>query len=184
MASERPAGHNDRVPESSTFAEKTRQPAHRSLWRRVLEDRAGALVVQDYLVEQANLRGHRGAWSRIREGATVDGSLDLEDIVVGLLMPHAPVEGRVVKLVLRILQSGDVEPGKLVLRARRERAVAGLHWILQMVPEGERTEAVVAVERALGGEPRGYRPPDYDYDPRRLIRRRFSKDELWKTRRR
>lgn len=145
--------------------------------------RAGDMPVHEYLVEEANLRGFLGA-SRPPTGRSPDPSLSLEEIVVGLLDPHAPAEARVFKLVLRMLQSGRLEPGRLHLLARRERAAPLLYWLLQITPNPERNAAVERLSAAFSKPPRGFRPPKYRYDPRRLIRRPATREELWKRPRR
>jgi hypothetical protein len=165
-----------------TLARALRRPAPYSFWRAGLERRAGPVPLQDWLVEQANLRGFHGAYNRADPTGPVDPELTLEDIVVALLAPQAPAEGRIFKLVLRILQSGKVDGRHLAWLARRELAEPVLFWLLVRVPEVERTDAVRGIRASLGGPPRGYADLDYDYDPTRLVRRPFRRDP-WPTRR-
>lgn len=159
-----------------TFAALCSQPAHRSFWRAGLAQRSGSLPTDEWLVEQANLRGFFGAFGRDAPTTPVDPTLTLEDIVCGLLQPHGPADGRLFKLVLRILQSGKVAPDRLAALARRERAEHLLAWLLERVPDPERTPEVVAIAQAIG-TPRGYRPPAMDYDASRLVRRPFRMTE-------
>jgi hypothetical protein len=153
-----------------TFADDTLSPAHLSFWRRGLQSRAGARDVDDWLIEQANLRGFHGAWV-MPSGCTRDADLSLEEIVVGLCAPQATADGRVFKLVVRIAQSGKIDPARLARLARMERADGVLHWLFRGVPEVERTAAFLRVAAAFAAPPRGYRPPRYRYDFGRLVRR-------------
>lgn len=157
--------------EHRTRGEAHGQVPHYSFWRRELEHRAGEVPVDDWLVEQANLRGYHGAWQARPSGSALDETTSLEDIVVGLCQPHAPLEMRAVKLVLRILQSGAVDPGHLAILARRERADHVLHWLCALVPDPERIGSFPAVAEAFRNQPRGYRPPDLRYDAGRLVKR-------------
>ena len=160
-----------------TYGSRAGQPAHWSYFREAVARRAGVApagrdAVHEYLIGQANLRGFHGAFSTREELGVVDASLDLEDIIVGLLQPHAPAEPRILKLVLRILQAPSIDPSRLWLRARRERADAVLAWLIAMVPEAERTESFDGIEREMAARPpRGTRTPDIVYDPTRLQRR-------------
>lgn len=158
------------------------QLPHRSFWRRELEVRARPLTVQDYLVEQANLRGFMGAWGAAAACSRVDPALVPEEIIVGLCAPHATAEARIFKLVLRILQSGQLDERRLAWLARRERADFVLHWFMALVPEGERNEAFLRVARRFRDPPRGYRPLDYRYDPARLKYRPLRMEAGWPTR--
>jgi hypothetical protein len=135
------------------------------------------------LVEQANLRGFFGAFGPDAPKGPIDESLTLEEIVCGLLAPQGPADGRLFKLVLRILQSGRVDPTNLALLARRERADHVLVWLLAGVPAVERNPAIDAVASTMGC-PRGHRPPRFDYDMNRLLRRPFRREEAPWTRRR
>ena len=134
------------------------------------------MPVDEWLVEQANLRGFFGAFGRDAPSTAVDPTLTLEDIVCGLLQPHGPADGRLFKLVLRILQSGKVDAGSLAALSRRERADHVLAWLLERIPTTERTSDVDAVAKAVG-HPRGHRPPVMDYDAARLVRRPFRMAE-------
>ncbi|MBI5548286.1 MAG: hypothetical protein HY901_30770 [Deltaproteobacteria bacterium] len=164
-----------------TLAHALHAPAPFSFWRAALQRRAGARPLQDWLVEQANLRGFLGAYNRQEPSGALDGDLTLEDIVVALCAPQAPAEGRVFKLVLRILQSGRLDLRHLAWLARREMATPVLWWLLERIPDAERTPPVQATILALGGPPRGYRGLDYDYDPQRLVRRPYQREQPWRT---
>ena len=48
--------------DTPTFSEITGQTPHRSLWRASLQQRAGVRPLDEWLVEQANLRGIFGAF--------------------------------------------------------------------------------------------------------------------------
>lgn len=159
---------------SRTRGEAHHQQAHRSLWRRALARRAGEQPLDDWLVEQANLRGFHGAFLARPVGVEVDDGLSLEDIVVGLCQPHAPADARTLKLALRILQSGQVDPDHLAWLARKERADFVLYWFLQIVPNEERNDAVDQVASRFASPPRGQRRASYRYDPARLLRRRAA----------
>lgn len=153
-----------------TYGEKLSVPPHRSFFRDALAQRAAPQGVQEYLIEQANARGFLGAYTAASELPAIDENLDLEDIVVGLLQPQAPAEVRVIKLVVRILQSGRLDLDRLLLRARRERADASLAWILEIIPEVEVGPPVRALrERSRERPPRETRRPAIRYDPRRLL---------------
>lgn len=160
-----------------TYGESARQPAHRSFFRQALVRRArpvaqGQDSVHEYLIDQANLRGFLGAFSNRDDLGELDPELCLEAIVVGLLQPHAPAEPRVVKLVVRVLQSGRVDPEHLLLLARRERALPALAWALDLIPPPERNEAILDLEeRMRRNPPRDPRRPRIRYDARRLLRR-------------
>lgn len=168
----------------ATFGETCAQPPHRSFWRDGLVARAGGRPLDEWLVEQANLRGFYGAFGPGAPApSAADPDLGLEDIVCGLLLPHGPADGRLFKLVLRILQSGRVDPARLALLARRERADHVLVWLLGRVPAPERNASLDAVATALG-TPRGHRPPRMEYDANRLLRRPHRSAEAPWTRRR
>jgi hypothetical protein len=167
-----------------TFAELCHEPPPRSLWRERLQRRAGGLSVDDYLLDEANLRGFRGAYRVDTQRRSADAALSLEEVVVGLLSPHSPADARIFKLVLRILQSGALDPRRLWLVARRERADRPLYWLLQRVPLEERDESVRAISARMPTPPRGYRGMDYRYDPQRLVRRPARKEDLWRTKQR
>jgi hypothetical protein len=144
-----------------------------------LAKRAAPLDVDDYLIDEANLRGFWGAFRATTPDRAVDAALELEDIVVGLLAPQTPVEGRALKLVVRILQSGQLDEQKLLHRARREAALPALYWLLQLIPNEEVTPSVQMMRESLA-LPRGYRPVAYSYDPKRLIQRPARKGDIWR----
>jgi hypothetical protein len=164
-----------------TFGAAFSQPEHRSFWRDALTARAGGRPLDEWLLAQANLRGFFGAFG-VDDLGPIDAALSVEEIVCGLLQPHGAADGRLFKLVVRILQSGAVDPTELAELARRERADVVLAWLLQQVPEVERNEAIDAVKAALR-PPRGQRPPNFRYDPGRLVRRPFRSEEARWTRR-
>jgi len=144
-------------------------------WRNPrLAARAAPWALDTWLIAQANLRNLRGA--RV-DGSLpeLDPTLTLQEIVLGLCAAQAPADGRISKLVLRILQSGQLDGPHLHWLARRERADRALHWLLGLVPPVERTAPVEELARLFATPPRGYRPPDFLYDPERLIRRPFHK---------
>ncbi|MBI4818409.1 MAG: hypothetical protein HY791_19240 [Deltaproteobacteria bacterium] len=161
------------VPDS--WATSSSDSVHRSFFRQRLLDRAPPCEhfdpIQQYLIGQANLRGFFGAY--VPDPGTLDPELGLEEIIVGLLMPHADADGRVLKLVLRIVQSGQVAVERLLLWARRERALGTLSWFVDLVPAEERNAAVEELARAIARRPpRDSRRPCYRYSPERLLRRR------------
>lgn len=161
---------------TSTFGERCGRLPHQSFFRRRILARSRADLgpdpVHEYLVDQANARGFLGAYSD-REPAAVDPDLTAEDIIVGLLQPHAPCEPRILKLVVRAIQSGRLDPDRLVFRAKRERALAVLRWLTSLIPEPERNESVVRLAEVLASTPaRDERPPRIEYDPMRLLRKR------------
>ena len=124
------------------------------------------------LVDQSNLRGFRGAVSSRDDLGQLDPNLGLEEIVVGLLMPQAPAEVRIFKLVTRILQSGQLDLNHLLMLARRERALEMLDWLIHLVPDGERTDAINELTRRLEADPpRSRLRPELEFDPRRLARK-------------
>lgn len=155
----------------TTRGESHFQPPHRSLWRAGLERRAHGVPLDDWLVEQANKRGWYGAYQARPSDEPLDPALTPEEIIVGLAQPHAPADVRTLKLIVRILQAGVVDPDRLRRLARRERADFVLHWLLVQVPGEERTPPLERVAAEFREPPRGYRPPRFRWDPRRLIRR-------------
>ena len=160
-----------------TYAERAHTMIHRSFFRLALARNArpvpsGQDAVHEHLIDQANLRGYRGAYSDRTDLGIEDSGLSDEDIVVGLLHPAAPTEGRVLKLVLRMLQSGRLDLRRLHLRARRERALANLAWLVERIPAEERTPSILQLEALLREHPPRERRPTLDYDPSRLRRRR------------
>jgi len=94
-----------------------------------------------------------------------------------------PLDARIVKLIVRMLQSGELDAEKFAFRARRERADVGLSWVLQLVPTSERTAPVVAVAAALRA-PRGATEVRFNCDPQRLLRRPATKDQLRRAKQR
>lgn len=161
------------------------QTAHRSLWREALAVHAVGFTsedpVLDWLVDQANLRGFRGASNAVAR-STLRPELSVEEIVVGCLTPTAIADGRVLKLVVRMLQSGEVEVPRLLLLARRERAERLLYWLVRGAPEEERTGALVRLYQHFETKPpRGYVPVRYAYDFGRLRRKPATAGHLrWK----
>ncbi|MHB8872355.1 MAG: hypothetical protein ACYC8T_01590 [Myxococcaceae bacterium] len=140
--------------------------------------------MDDWLVEEANVRGYLGAVGVQVPDRAPTPDLSDEALVVALLMPHTPADGRLLKLVIRLLQRARVEPNSLWFQARRERADRVLYWLLQLVPEPERTGGVAAALAACSGAPRGYRGVRYNYDGNRLIRRPATKESVWRAARR
>lgn len=167
-----------------TLAEAASATPPRSFWRARLARRAHPLGVHEYLIDEANVRGVWGAFRAATPERSRDDALDDEDLVVGLLAPQAPVDVRILKLVLRLLQSGKLDTHKLLLRARRERSIGPLFWLLERVPAEERTEPVERLTAALlaAGRPRGYRDLDLRYDATRLIRTPAHREDLWRLR--
>ena len=167
------------MPGTLTFADAARLPLHWSAFRADLDRRAGGSgQVANWLIAQANARGFHGAFVNREE--PVDPALCLEDLVVGLLMPHAELDARIVKLVVRILQAGRLDPAKLAFRARRERADVALAWVLSLVPEGERNAALDSIATLLR-TPRGGAQIRFNYDSQRLVRRPATKEHLWRA---
>lgn len=160
-----------------TYGAASSVPVHRSFFRERLLERAkevaeGLDPVEEYLVDQANLRGFHGAFSDRVDLGEIDDSLSLEDIVIGLLQPHAPADLRVLKLVTRILQSGQLDSDRLLFRAKRERALPTLAWLVELIPSPERTPPVIRIARALErSPPRDPRRPQLSYCAERLIHR-------------
>ena len=165
--------------EPLTVAATAHVPLHWSAFRLDLVRRAGGpLQVANWLIAQANARGFHGAYVNREEA--VDPSLGLEDLIVGLLMPHAELDARIVKLVVRVLQSGQLDATKLAFRARRERADIALAWVLRLVPEGERNAPLEAIARLLRA-PRGGAQIRFNYDSQRLVRRPATREQLWRA---
>lgn len=167
-----------------TLGEVSSQGRHRSLFWSKLERWAGKVPVDVWLVEEANLRGWFGATSLNVPSRAVRAELPDEELLVGLLMPQGPLDVRLFKLVLRIIQSGSLSAGTLWLAARKERADATLFWLLSQVPPEERTVAVELIVEAQPAAPRGYRPLSISYDSTRLIRRPATKESTWRAARR
>ncbi len=160
-----------------TFGELSATPRHRSFFRLKLQRIAGVRPLDEWLVEEANVRGYFGA---VGVGALnrqpTDGLSD-EALIVALLMPHTPVDGRLFKLVLRMLQRAPIDVSRLWFWAKREQADGVLFWLLSRVPEAEMTPPVV---RALSSHhrPRGHRPLKYNYDAQRLVQRVATKESV------
>lgn len=157
-------------------------PAHRSFFRERLCRLAGSDALEDWLLEEANARGYFGAVGREPVSRAATPGLDDEDLIVALLMPHAEVDARLFKLIVRMLQRAPIEPGRLWLRARRERADLALWWLLSQVPTSEQTGAIPAL--LMVTPPRSYRPLAWDYDPRRLLKKPATAEALWTRARR
>lgn len=166
-----------------TFGEVSRQPAPRSFWRKALERRASPQRLEDWLVDQANLRGFWGAFRREPPAMASDQDLALEELVVALLSPQSVAETRHFKLALRILQSGRCDPTRLWRLARREKAEDLLNWLLQGLPDSERFPAIRLLLDAAPPQ-RAPRPPDIHYDFGRLVRRPARAADLWNRARR
>jgi hypothetical protein len=164
-----------------TFAELTGQAAHRSLFRDRLAREAGGAAVDQWLVEEANLRGWFGATGTFVPDRPHCAWLTDERLVVGLLMPHGPLDVRLFKLVLRVLQSGTLSARVLWLEARKERAAPALYWLLQQVPPEEHTPTIDELAAAHPVPPRGYLPLPIAYDARRLIKRPATKESTWRA---
>jgi hypothetical protein len=113
-----------------------------------------------------------GAYSSREDPGELDPALSIEEIIVGILQPHAPVEGRMVKLVVRALQSGRVDVDRLLFLSKRERALPILAWITELVPEEETTEPIECLRQRLRRDPpRNERRPRLAYSAARLVRR-------------
>jgi hypothetical protein len=153
-----------------TFAEAFRDTAPRSFWLEALARRAGDVSLVDWLVGQLNARGHRGAWTTAE--VAPDESVSTEELLVALTSPRATADGRIFKLLVRVLQSGNIDLDRLVFLARREGATRVLNWLLGIVPPEERTPSLQAAAQRFALPPRGYRGTDLLYDPSRLLRRK------------
>lgn len=158
--------------------------AHRSFFRERLARLAGTRALDDWLVEEANARGHFGASGVGDLQRKPAAGLSDEELIVALLMPHTPADGRLFKLVVRMLQRAPLDASALWLAARREQADRVLFWLLQQIPASERTARIEAIAAAHPAAPRGYRGLDYHYDARRLLWRAATKESVWKAGRR
>ena len=167
-----------------TFGILSANPSHRSFFRERLERFAGPAALDDWLVEEANVRGHLGAVGPVVPDRAPTAGFSDEELIVALLMPHTPADGRLFKLVVRMLQRAPIDPKRLWFQARRERADRVLYWLLQKVPESERISGVSAVLAAIPGPPRGYRGLKFNYDGSRLLRRPATKESVWRAARR
>lgn len=157
---------------------------HRSLFRERLQRLAGQRPLIDWLVEEANVRGHFGVTTlELPQRAPVPGVSD-EQLIAALLMPHAPLDVRVFTLVVRMIQRGGMSPTSLWLEARKERADSTLFWLLERVPDEERTAELERAATAQPRPPRGYRPLPIEYDARRLIRRPATRESTCRAARR
>lgn len=165
------------VRRTRTYGDRAGVLEHWSFFRRALHDRArpvpdGLDPVEEYLIDQANLRGYHGAFSSRDDLGERDARLADEEIIIGLLQPHAPADLRVVKLIVRMLQKGDVDPHRLSFLAKRERAWFSLAWLLDNVPAEEQIGAIPElIDRVRREPPRERRRPDIRYSPQRLLRR-------------
>ena len=153
---------------------------HRSFFREQLQRMAGPRVLEDWLVEEANLRGHLGAVGTIPDRPPT-AQLSEIDIVVAALMLHAPADGRIFKLVVRLLQRSVLDPRALWLAARRERADRVLYWLLKLVPASEQTPSILNLLEAHPRAPRGCTGMNFNYDPGRLIRRPATRESVWRA---
>jgi hypothetical protein len=160
-----------------TFGELSATPRHRSFFRLKLQEIAGARPLDEWLVEEANVRGYFGAVGVGELTRPPTDGLSDEALIVAILMPHTPADGRLFKLVLRMVQRAQIDVARLWFWAKREQADGVLFWLLSRVPEAEMTPSVVHV---LSGQrrPRGYRPLNYNYDTQRLIRRVATKESV------
>lgn len=163
----------------TTLGEKSKQPLHWSFFRESLRQRSRAVrpdqdPVHEYLIDQANLRGFFGAYSNRDNWGEKDPELSLEQIVVGLLQPHAPAEPRIFKLVLRILQAEQIDPDRLLFLAKRERSLSILAWFVQLIPKQEHTGSLPELATKLAAfPPREHRQPNIRYDSNRLLKRKY-----------
>jgi hypothetical protein len=145
---------------------------------------AGDRPLDEWLVEEANVRGYLGAVGPSIPDRTATAALSDEALIVALLMPHSPVDGRLFKLVVRMLQRAALDPKALWFQARRERADRVLYWLLQRVPESERTEGIQVAQLACPAAPRGYQGVRFNYDGSRLVRRPATRESVWRAARR
>lgn len=166
-----------------TFGELSANPAHRSIFRDRLQRLAGSRQLDDWLLEEANVRGNFGAVGPASPRSPTPGLTD-EALIVALLMPHTPADGRLFKLVVRMVQRLPLLPGDLWFLARRERADRVLYWLLQRVPSSERNDRVLEVLAAQPRPPRGYVGLRFNYDAARLLRRPATRESVWKAARR
>lgn len=168
----------------ATLGALSANPAHRSFFREGLQRLAGARVLEDWLVEEANVRGHLGAvGASVPERAPTAGLSDA-DLVVALLMPHSEVDGRIFKLVVRMLQRAPIDSRMLWFHARRERADRVLYWLMNLVPAAERNERLLALMDGCPAPPRGFSGVRFNYSSARLLRRAATKESVWRAARR
>lgn len=135
-------------------------------------------------MEEANVRGHLGAVNSEVPDRLPTPRVSDSDLIVALLMPHSEVDGRIFKLVVRMLQRAPIEPRVLWFHARRERADRVLYWLLNLVPDSERTTSVLSLIEACPTPPRGYSGVRFDYSSARLLRRPATKESVWRAARR
>ncbi len=172
------------VKPPATLGMLSANPAHRSFFRERLQRLAGARGLEDWLVEEANVRGYLGAVGASVPDREPTQALADADLIVALLMPHSEVDGRIFKLVVRMLQGAAIDPQLLWFYARRERADRVLYWLLNLVPEAERTERLVAVMAGCPTPPRGFSGVRFNYSSARLLRRPATKESVWRAARR
>ena len=172
------------MSQDPTFGSLSANPAHRSFFRERLRRLAGERALDEWLVEEANVRGYLGAVGLTVPDRPPTPNLPDESLVVALLMPHTIADGRLFKLVIRLLQRARLDPDALWFQAKRERADRVLYWLLNLVPEPERTGSVAEAISACPGEPRGYRGLRFNYDGHRLTRRPATKESVWRAARR
>ncbi len=166
-----------------TLGTLSANPAHRSFFRERLQRLAGPRPLEDWLLEEANVRGHLGAVGPQVPDRAPTPQLSDADLIVALLMPHSEVDGRLFKLVVRMLQRAAIDPKVLWFHARRERADRVLYWLLNLVPDTERTPPLVALLTACA-PPRGYSGVRFIYSSARLLRRPATKESVWRAARR
>lgn len=169
---------------ASTFSETAHATMHRSLLRERLQRMAGARPIVDWLVEEANVRGYFGVTTLQVPDRSPSESLSDEQLVAALLMPHGELDVRLFKLVLRMIQRGEMSATRLWLEARKERADSVLFWLVERVPAEERSAEVERVAAAQPLPPRGYRPLPIRYDAGRLLRRPATRESTWRAARR
>jgi hypothetical protein len=172
------------VKPHATLGMLSANPAHRSFFRERLTRLAGARGLEDWLLEEANVRGHLGAVGTSVPERDPTRAVSDADLIVALLMPHNEVDGRLFKLVVRMLQRAPIDPQLLWFHARRERADRVLYWLLNLVPEAERTERLGALMAACPAQPRGYVGLRFNYANARLLRRPATKESVWRAARR
>lgn len=172
------------VTKPANLGSLSANPAHRSFFRDRVQGLAGDRPLEDWLVEEANVRGHLGATGPSIPDRLPTPQLSDGDLVVALLMPHSQVDGRLFKLVVRLLQRTSIDPKTLWFHARRERADRVLYWLLSLVPLSERTATITALIEACPAPPRGYRGVQFNYSSARLLRRPATKESVWRAARR
>jgi len=169
---------------TSLLGSLSSNPCHRSFFRARLQALASERPLEDWLVEEANVRGYLGAVGPSIPDRAPTPNLSDVDIVVALLMPHSQVDGRLFKLVVRMLQRRPLDTSRLWFHARRERADVVLYWLLNLVPQQERTATILALLEGCPTPPRGYRGVRFNYSSARLLRRPATKESVWRAARR